>query len=47
LACGGRVGIVSGMVACWLLLFAVALPCALLLLPWNGKLEGFHRGKQK
>jgi hypothetical protein len=45
LTVGGWVGVASGMLAWWLLLFGLALPCAILLLPWNVKLDGFRREK--
>jgi hypothetical protein len=47
LTIGGWLGVLSGMLAWWLLLFAVVLPCALLLLPWNVRLDGFRRLKDK
>jgi hypothetical protein len=43
LTLGGSLGIFSGMLAWWLVLFALVLPCALFMFPWNVKLDGFRR----
>jgi hypothetical protein len=43
---GGRLGIFSGMLAWWGLLFLVVLPCAVCAFPWNVRLDGFRRTKK-
>ena len=40
---GGSLGIFSGMLAWWLLLFALVLPYAVSVFPWNVKLDGFRK----
>ena len=37
----------SGMLAWWLFLFMVVLPCVVCVFPWNVKLDGFRRTQEK
>jgi hypothetical protein len=39
---GGRLGIFSGMLVWWVLLFLVVLPFAVRAFPWNVRLDGFR-----
>lgn len=38
---GGALGSVAGMVAWWLLVFALTLPYAAFMFPWDAKADGF------
>ena len=39
---GGALGAVSGMVAWWLVVFALTLPYAAFMFPWDAKADGFR-----
>lgn len=39
---GGVLGTLAGMLAWWLLVFALTLPYAASVFPWGGRMDGFH-----
>lgn len=39
---GGALGTVAGMAAWWLLIYALTLPYAAFVFPWDAKADGFR-----
>ncbi len=39
---GGALGSAAGMLAWWLVVFALTVPYAAVMFPWNAKIDGFR-----